>query len=68
MNFQKVAKPCKTIENIVSQMQKRVAKTLIKPVELQDFGADIRKSTQNDQKALPREGFRNTFSKCRHTL
>ena len=50
-------------------MQKRVAETLIKPVEIEDFGDPFSKNgTQNDQKALPREGFRNAFSECQKTL
>ena len=32
------------------------------------LGPFLGKGTQNDQKALPREGFRNAFSKRRKTL
>ncbi len=46
-------------------MQKRVAKTLIKPVENEDFGAPF---SEMAKKALPREGFRNAFSERRKTL
>ena len=50
-------------------MQKRVAKTLIKPVENEDFGAPFSKiAPKMIQKALPREGFRNAFSERRKTL
>ena len=50
-------------------MQKRVAKTLIKPVENEDFWDPFGEmATQNDHKALPREGFRNAFSERRETL
>ena len=50
-------------------MQKRVAKTLIKPVENEDFGAPFSKMTlKMIKKALPREGFRNAFSERRKTL
>ena len=50
-------------------MQKRVAKTLIKPVEFRDF---LSPETEMDpgiiKKALPREGSRNTIAKHRNTL
>ncbi len=48
---------------------KCVAKTLINPVEFQDFWDHfLGNGTQNDQKALPREGLRNAFSKRRKAL
>ncbi len=50
-------------------MQKRVAKTLIKPVEFGDFWSQKSKSdSEMIKKALPREGFRNTISERRKTL
>ena len=50
-------------------MQKRVAKTLIKPVENEDFGAPFAKiALQMIKKELPREGFRDVFSKRRKPL
>ena len=50
-------------------MQKRVAKTLIKPVENEDFGAPFSEmALKIIKKALPREGFRNAFSERRETL
>ena len=50
-------------------MQKRVAKNLIKPVEYEDFWSrKSKKCSENDQKALPREGFRNAFSKRQKAL
>ena len=50
-------------------MQKRVAETLIKPVENEDFGAPFSKmSLKLIKKALPREGVRNAFSERRETL
>jgi len=50
-------------------MQKRVAGTLIKPVENEDFGAPFSKmALKIIKKALPREGFRNAFPECRKTL
>ena len=50
-------------------MQKRVAETLIKPVVFQDFwGPFWEMAPKMIQKALPREGFRNTISKRRKTL
>ena len=49
--------------------QKRVAKTLIKPVEFQDFRDPFWEiAPKMIQKALPREGFRNAFSKRRKPL
>ena len=50
-------------------MQQRVAETLIKPVETEDFG-DLFSTMAFRilKKALPREGFRNTFSERRETL
>ena len=45
-------------------MEKRVAKTLIQPVEFQDFEQLFSEmATKTIGKALPREGFRNAFSK-----
>ena len=50
-------------------MQKRVAETLIKPVENEDFGAPFSEmALQMIKKALPREDFRNAFSERRGTL
>ena len=50
-------------------MQKRVAKTLIKPDEFRDFWSQKSKmDPEMIKKALPREGFRNTISKRRKTL
>ena len=50
-------------------MQKRGAKTLIKPVENEDFRAPFWElAPKMIQKALPREGFRNAFSERRKTL
>ena len=50
-------------------MQKRVAKTLIKPVEFRDFlSPETEMGSGIIKKALPREGFRNTNSKRRQTL
>ena len=50
-------------------MQKRVAETLIKPVENEDFGAPFSEmALKMIKKALPREGFRIAFSKCRQAL
>ncbi len=50
-------------------MQKRVAETLIKPVENEDFGAPFAKmALKIIKKALPREGFRNAFSERHKTL
>ena len=50
-------------------MQKRVAETLIKPVENEDFGAPFAEiAPKMIQKALPREGFRNAFSKRRKLI
>ena len=50
-------------------MQKRVAKTLIKPVENEDFGVPFSElAPKMIKKALPREGFRNVFSKRRKPL
>ncbi len=47
-------------------MQKRVAKTLIKPVGNEDFGAPFSKmALKIIKKALPREGFRNAFPERR---
>ena len=49
--------------------QKHVAKTLIKPVKFQDFWDPFWETAPKMiQKALPREGFRNAFSKRRETL
>ncbi len=49
--------------------QKRVAKTLIKPVEIEDFWDPFREmAPKMIQKALPREGSRNAFSKLRKPL
>ena len=45
-------------------MQKRVAKNLIKPMEYEDFWTQkSEKGPKMIKKALPREGFRNAFSK-----
>ena len=50
-------------------MQKRVAETLLKPVENEDFGAPFSKMALGIiKKTLPREGFRNAFSERRETL
>ena len=50
-------------------MQKRVAETLIKPVENEDFGAPVSKmALKIIKQALPREDFRNVFSKRRKPL
>ncbi len=50
-------------------MQKRVAETLMKPVENEDFGAPFSKlALKIIKKALPREGFRIAFSERRETL
>ena len=50
-------------------MQKRVAETLIKPVEFGDFWSQESKmDPEMIKKALPREGFRNTMSKRRITV
>ena len=52
-----------------SEMQKRVADSLIKPVGFQDFWSQKSKmDSEMIKKALPREGFRNTISKRRETL
>ena len=49
--------------------QKRVAKTLIKTVENEGFWAPFSKMAPiMIKKALPREGFRDAFSKRRETL
>ena len=51
------------------KMQKRVAETLIKPVECQDFHHPFfGNGPQMIGKALSREGFRNAFAKRRETL
>ena len=45
------------------------AQNLIKPVEIEDFRAPFAKfALKMIKKALPREGFRNAFSKRRKTL
>ncbi len=50
-------------------MQKRVVKTLIKPVENEDFLVPFSKNDPKMiKKALPREGFRNAFSERRKPL
>ncbi len=50
-------------------MQKRIAETHMKHVENEDFGAPFAKiALRMNKKALPREGFRNAFSKRRETL
>ena len=50
-------------------MKKRVAKTLIKPMEIEDFWTQkSEKGPKMIKKALPREGFRNAFSERRKTL
>ncbi len=50
-------------------MQKRVAETIIQPVENEDFGQPFAEiALKMIEKALPREGFRNAFSKRRKTL
>ncbi len=50
-------------------MQKRVAEIPIKPVGNEDFCAPFSEiALRMIKKALPREGFRNTFSKRRETL
>ena len=50
-------------------MQKRVAETLIKPVENEDFGAPFSKmALKIIKKALPREGFRKAFWQTWETL
>ena len=47
-------------------MQKRVEKTLIKPVENEGVGApSSQMALKMIQEALPREGFRNAFSERR---
>ena len=43
-------------------MQKRVAETLIKPVENEDLGAPFSKIVLKMIKTIPREGFRNVVS------
>ncbi len=49
--------------------QKRVAETLIEPVENEDFGAPFSQiAIKMIKKALPREGFCNAFSERRKTL
>ena len=49
--------------------QKRVGKTLIKPIELQDFWDPFwEMAPRMIKKALPREGFRNAFSERRKAL
>ena len=65
---------CKNVENTLRLTVKitwRIpdAKYLIKPVENEDFWSPFSGNDyQNDQKALPREGFRNAFSERRETL
>ena len=50
-------------------MQKRVTKTVIKPVENEDLGVTFSKmAPKMIGKALPREGFRNAFPERRKTL
>ena len=50
-------------------MQKRVAETLIKPVEIQDFPDHFGEmAPEMIKKALPREGFRKAFFKTWQTL
>ena len=49
-------------------MQKRVAGNIIKPIEFETFGAEIENGLGNHQKSLPREGFRNAFSKSSGNL
>ena len=49
--------------------QKRVAQTLIKPVEFQYFWDHFwEMAPEIIKKALPREGFRNAIPKRRETL
>ena len=51
------------------KMQKRVAKTLIKPVEYWDFWSQKSKmGSEMIKKALPREDFRNAFAERREAL
>ena len=50
-------------------MEKINAQNLIKPMENEDFWAPFSKNDPKMiKKALPREGFRNAFSKRRITL
>ena len=52
-----------------SKCKKRIAETLMKPVENEDFCAPFAPiALKMIKKALPREGFRNAFSKRRKTL
>ena len=59
----------KPMGKAVSQNAKHVAETLMKPVENEDFGTPFSETAlEMIQKALPREGFRNVFSKRRKPL
>ena len=68
--FQNVGKPYKTNgKRGFSKFKKRVAQTLIKPVGNEDLGASSSKiALKMIKQALPREGFRNVFSKRRKPL
>ena len=51
------------------RMQKGAVKTLIKPVENEDFGPPFPTiALKMIKKVLPREGFRNAISERRETL
>ena len=69
MRFQNLGKPYKTNGNTVSQKPKTRCDNPYKPVEFQDFW-DLfwEVAPKMIQKALPREGFRNAFSKRRKPL
>ena len=68
--FLSVGKPYKTNgKRGFSECKKRIAKTLIKPVENEAFWAPFaRIALKMIKKALPREGFRNAFPKRRKAL
>ena len=64
--FQIVENLIKLMKTRFSKMQKRVAKPHYKTLlEFIISGPFPEKGLQNHQKALPREGFRIAFSKCR---
>ena len=62
--FSKPENLIKPMESRFFKSQKHVAKTLIKPVEFQDFWDPFGEMAPKIiTKALPREGFRKAFSK-----
>ena len=65
--FQNVGKPYKTNETLFLKSQNRVAETLIKPVEIDDFEQEVKNEIKLS-KSNSVSAFWNMATQCRKTL